>query len=208
MTESTTGFVFIVDDDQAVRSGIARLLKSVHLTVIAFASAADFLRYEAVDHPCCLVLDVRMPGLSGLELQEQLRERGLEIPIVFITGHASVPVSVRAMKGGAVDFLEKPFDEQSLLEAIQGAIARSRAIQSRQAAARDAAQRVARLTPREREVFDLVAAGLLNKQIADRLALSEKTVKVHRGRVMRKLSVSSVAELVHLAEKTAAPVAP
>jgi RNA polymerase sigma factor (sigma-70 family) len=194
--------IYIVDDDPDVRKGLIRLIKSVRMACLAFDSAQAFLEHPHGDGSGCVVLDVRMPGLSGLDLQERMRARGLDIPIIFITGHASVSVSVRAMKGGAVNFIEKPFDEETLLDAIREAVKKSRRENVRRSEARDAQQRLARLTPRERDVFALVAAGRLNKQVADELGLSEKTVKVHRGRLVRKLGAQSVADLVRLAGLT------
>ena len=193
--------VFIVDDDASVRKGLERLVRSVGLRGKTFASAPEFLQCAAPDGPNCLVLDVRMPGVSGLALQETLAAAGRRIPIIFITGHGDIPMSVRAMKGGAVDFLPKPFNDQDLLEAIQAAIARDRQAREVRAALQSIHHRAALLTSRERDVLGLVVAGLLNKQIAAELGMSEKTVKAHRAQVMQKMQVSSVARLVLLAEK-------
>jgi RNA polymerase sigma factor (sigma-70 family) len=193
--------VFIVDDDASVRNGLERLVRSVGLRGETFASAPEFLQRAATDGPSCLVLDVRMPGVSGLALQETLAAAGHRIPIIFITGHGDITMSVRAMKAGAVDFLPKPFNDQDLLEAIQEAIARDQQAREEWAELRDIQQRVALLTPRERDVLVLVVAGFLNKQIAVELGMSEKTVKAHRAQVMQKMQVSSVAQLVLLAEK-------
>jgi FixJ family two-component response regulator len=193
--------VFIVDDDASVLKSLERLVRSVGLRPKTFASAPEFLQCAASDSPSCLVLDVRMPGLSGLALQETLAAAGHRIPIIFITGHGDVSMSVRAMKAGAVDFLPKPFNDQDLLEAIQGALARDRQAREVRAALQGIQQRIALLTPRERDVLGLVVAGLLNKQIAAELGMSEKTVKAHRAQVMQKMRVSSVAQLVLLAEK-------
>jgi RNA polymerase sigma factor (sigma-70 family) len=193
--------VFIVDDDASVRNGLERLVRSVGLRGETFASAPEFLQRAAADGPSCLVLDVRMPGVSGLALQETLAAAGHRIPIIFITGHGDITMSVRAMKAGAVDFLPKPFNDQDLLEAIQEAIARDQQAREEWAELRDIQQRVALLTPRERDVLVLVVAGFLNKQIAVELGMSEKTVKAHRAQVMQKMQVSSVAQLVLLAEK-------
>jgi RNA polymerase sigma factor (sigma-70 family) len=193
--------VFIVDDDASVRKSLERLVRSVGLRGKTFASAPEFLECAASDGPSCLVLDVRMPGASGLALQETLAAAGQSIPIIFITGHGDISMSVRAMKAGAVDFLAKPFNDQDLLEAVQEAIARDREAREKRAALQAIQQRVALLTPRERDVLALVVAGLLNKQIAAELGMSEKTVKVHRAQVMQKMQVSSVAQLVLLAEK-------
>ncbi len=193
--------VFVVDDDVSVRNGLKRLIRSVGLEVETFASAQEFLDHDHPDRPSCLVLDVRMPGLSGLDLQEELAAQGLEMSIIFVTGHGDVRMSVRAMKAGAVDFLEKPFDDQDLLDAIHGAIERDRQAREKHAEAADIRRRIESLTPREYEVFTLVITGMLNKQIAAELGASEKTIKVHRARVMQKMEVVSVAELVRLAEK-------
>jgi RNA polymerase sigma factor (sigma-70 family) len=193
--------VFIVDDDASVRRSLGRLVRSVGLRGETFASASEFLQDAAADGPSCLVLDVRMPGVSGLALQETLAVAGHRIPIIFITGHGDITMSVRAMKAGAVDFLPKPFNDQDLLEAIQEAIARDQQAREKRTALQDIQRRVVLLTPRERDVLALVVAGLLNKQIAAELGMSEKTVKVHRAQVMQKMQVSSVAQLVLLAEK-------
>jgi RNA polymerase sigma factor (sigma-70 family) len=191
--------VFIVDDDAAVRKSLERLVRSVGLRGETFASASEFLQRAAADGPSCLVLDVRMPEVSGLALQEKLAAAGPRIPIIFISGHGDITVSVRAMKAGAVDFLPKPFSDQDLLEAIQQAIARDRQAREAREALQAIQRRVALLTPRERDVLVLVTAGLLNKQIAAELGMSEKTVKAHRAQVMQKMRVSSVAQLVLLA---------
>lgn len=193
--------VFIVDDDASVRKSLERLVRSVGLRGKTFASAPEFLQCAASDGPSCLVLDVRMPGVSGLALQETLSAAEHSIPIIFITGHGDIPMSVRAMKAGAVDFLSKPFNDQDLLEAIQDAIDRDRQAREVRAALQAIQQRADLLTPRERDVLGLVVAGLLNKQIAAELGTSEKTVKAHRAQVMQKMQVSSVAQLVLLAEK-------
>jgi FixJ family two-component response regulator len=193
--------VFIIDDDASVRKSLERLVRSVGLQGRTFASAPEFLQGEAPDGPSCLVLDVRMPEVSGLALQETLAATGHSIPIVFITGHGDISMSVRAMKAGAVDFLPKPFNDQDLLEAVQAAIARDRQAREERAALQAIQQRVTLLTPREHDVLALVIAGLLNKQIAAELGMSEKTVKAHRAQVMQKMQVSSVAQLVLLAEK-------
>ena len=193
--------VYVVDDDPSVRRALSRLLRSVGLPVETFPTAQAFLDSTPADLPACLVLDVRLPGPSGLDLQAALRESRRPLPIVFITGHASVSTSVRAMKGGAVDFLQKPFNDQELLDCIQRALETSRRLRAEQAEHADLAQRHAALTGREREVLELVVTGMLNKQIAAELGIAEKTIKVHRARVMDKMRAASVAELVRLAEK-------
>ena len=193
--------VFVIDDDPSVRKALSRLVRSVGLDVEAYPNARDFLACDRPDAPCCLVLDVRMPGLSGLDLQEELARRGWEIPIVFITGHGDVPMSVRAMKAGAVDFLEKPFQDQDLLDAINSAVASGQRRMAEQAEREAVLRRVERLTPREREVLALVVRGMLNKQVAAELGVGEKTVKVHRARVMQKMQAGSLAELVRLADR-------
>jgi FixJ family two-component response regulator len=193
--------IFIVDDDSSVRTALKRLIKSVGHKVTTFSSAREFLDHDHPDAPSCLVLDIRMPGLSGLELQEQMAAQGLTMPIIFITGHGNIPISVRAMKAGAVDFLEKPFDDQALLDAIHHAIAKDTQTKQEQAEIDEIKQRVTSLTPREHDVCSLVITGMLNKQIAFELGTSEKTVKVHRARVMQKMSAKSLADLVRLAEK-------
>jgi RNA polymerase sigma factor (sigma-70 family) len=193
------GTVFIVDDDAGMRKGLARLCQSVGLRAKVFESAREFLGATPTDSPACLLLDLRMPGLSGLDLQAELAARDVQVPIVFISGHGDIPASVQAMKAGAVDFLTKPFKDKNLVAVIRESLAkdiRLRAAQGQRAAIE---QRLRSLTPREREVFDLVIKGLLNKQIAAELGTSEQTVKVHRGRVMEKMQVESVAELVQAA---------
>jgi FixJ family two-component response regulator len=199
--------VFLVDDDPAVCRALGRLIRAAGHEVVSFTSPAAFLAREPHPGPACLVLDLRMPGMTGLEVQDVLERAGRAVPIVFISGRADVPASVRAMKAGAVDFLGKPVDEVELLAAIAGALERDRARRADRAE-RDALDtRFVRLTPREREVCALVARGLLNKQIAAELGTSEKTVKVHRGRVMAKLEVDSVAELVRLFDRVTASAA-
>jgi FixJ family two-component response regulator len=198
--------VFVIDDDRMVREGLQSLIRSVGLRVETFASAQDFLSAKRPDAPACLVLDVRMPGLSGLDLQQKLSEEKLSIPIIFITGHGDIPMSVRAMKDGAHEFLTKPVRGQDLLDAVQKAIASDTAVRKERAELSDIRARFDSLTPREREVLDLVVAGLLNKQIADRLGTSELTVKTHRAHVMEKTKADSLAHLVRMSEqlKTAA----
>ena len=193
--------VFLVDDDPSVRRGLTRLLLSAGHSVEVFASAAEFLARAQHVGPSCLILDIRMPGLNGLDLQEALTRQARDEQIVFITGHADVPMSVHAMKAGAVDFLPKPFDNEALLQAVEHALARS-AERTQQRIERKALRsKLDELTPREFEVLQFVIAGLLNKQIGAQLGVAEKTIKVHRGHMTEKLGVKSVAELVRLAEK-------
>jgi FixJ family two-component response regulator len=190
--------VYVIDDDESVRRALTRLIRAVGLEVETYPSAAAFLAQPRPERPACLVLDVRLPGASGLDLQAALGGAQAVLPIIFITGFGTVPTTVRAMKGGAVDFLQKPFQDQELLDAIHRALERSRGARTRQAERSAVQRRVDGLTPREREVLGLVVAGLLNKQIAARLGAAEKTIKVHRGRVMRKMGAESVAELVRM----------
>ena len=196
--------VFVIDDDPSIREAITNLIRSVGMSVQAFGSAKDFMASSRPNAPACLVLDVRMPGLSGLELQRELTDAGISIPIIFITGHGDIPMSVRAMKAGAVEFLTKPFRDQDLLDAIEQAIDRDRELRKQQAGIADLRDRFERLTPREREVMELVVAGLLNKQIAVRLGISEITVKLHRHQVMEKMKADSLADLVRMSEKLSA----
>ena len=191
--------VFVVDDDADLRESLGWLIESAGLRVKTFSTAEEFLAGYEPEEPCCLVLDVRMPGLSGLDLQEELTRRGVPPPIIIVTGHAKVPMAVRALKGGAIDFLQKPFSDQALLDRVRQAIDLDR--RTRQARAEDAkvVTLLSRLTPREREVMDLVIAGKPNKIIADDLGISPKTVEIHRARVMEKMQAGSVAELVRLA---------
>jgi RNA polymerase sigma factor (sigma-70 family) len=192
--------VFVVDDDPSVRKSLMRVIESAGYTVAAFASAREFLEAAPEPGPCCLVLDVRMPGITGLDLQRTLAQAVHRIPVVFITGHGDVPMSVKAMRAGAIDFLTKPFAAKDLLDAIRRAVDKDMRDLGSEARARSIHARVETLTPRERQVFALVVTGMLNKQIAAQLGVVEKTVKVHRARVMDKMRAGSVAELVRLAD--------
>lgn len=197
--------VYVVDDDASVRRALGLLIRSMGLESQMFPSAQAFLDHPVSSRPSCLVLDVRLPGPSGLDLQTALLKATRRIPIVFISGHGDVPMTARAMKGGAVDFLPKPFHDQDLLDAVQRALAKDR-LALADAAEREAIdRRVAMLTPRERQVMALVVRGLLNKQIAAELGAAEKTIKIHRGRMMQKMAAGSVADLVRMTEKIAAP---
>jgi FixJ family two-component response regulator len=200
--------VFVVDDDAPMRESLQNLLRSVGLRVEAFASAQEFLRSTRPDVPSCLVLDVRLPGLSGLELQQQLVEGDRAMPIIFITGHGDIPMTVQAMKAGAVEFLSKPFRDQALLDAIQQALARDRAAHEQRAQSEELRRRYHSLTPRERDVLALVVTGLLNKQIAGELGTSEASVKVHRQHVMAKMGAGSLAALVRMADRLGLPTPP
>jgi FixJ family two-component response regulator len=193
--------VFIVDDDSSVRRSLERLVRSVGLTAKSFASAKEFLQTVHGKETGCLVLDMRMPEVSGLELQEKMTRAGFLLPIIFISGHGTVPMSVRAMKAGALDFLQKPFDEQDLLEAVYRALDRCRKAREEHQAMETLRARVRSLTPKEYEVFTCVITGMPNKNIADRLVTAEKTVKVHRAAIMKKMGAESVAALVRMAEK-------
>jgi FixJ family two-component response regulator len=193
--------VFIVDDDRLVRDSIADLLNSAGFTVQTFGSATEFVQGQRPDVPACLILDVELPDISGLDLQTELAKSGIEMPIVFLTGHGDIPMSVRAMKAGAVEFLTKPFGKQDLLDAINEALLRDVEVRKQRSECIELQKRLGTLTPRERQVLALVVTGLLNKQIAGELGTTEVTIKVHRGQVMRKMQAASFADLVRIAEK-------
>jgi FixJ family two-component response regulator len=196
-----SAIVFVVDDDALIREGICSLVRSVGIAATAYASTAEFVRAKRPNVPSCLVLDVRMPEQSGLDFQRQLNEAGIAIPIIFITGHADIPMTVRAMKDGAMEFLTKPVRGQDLLDAVQKALVHDREQRKEQGELTELRKRFALLTPRETEVLNLVVAGLLNKQIAGELGTSELTVKTHRARVMEKTGADSLAHLVRMAER-------
>ena len=193
--------VFVIDDDASMRDAVSRLLNAVGLTVQTFASAREFLAGRLPDVPGCAVLDVRLPGLSGLDLQREMVERGIHSPVIFITGHGDIPMSVQAMKAGAVEFLTKPFRDQDLLDAVRLGIQLDRQGRKERAELAELRDGHRQLTPREREVMSLVVAGLLNKQIALRLGTSEKTIKIHRSHVMQKMRADSLADLVRMSQK-------
>jgi FixJ family two-component response regulator len=193
--------VFVVDDDLSVREGVTNLLRSVGLKVETFSSADEFLASKPASGPSCLILDIRLPGLSGLDLQRQLAQSDREIPIVFITGHGDIPMSVRAIKSGAIEFLTKPFRDQDLLDAVRQAIERSREARRRETETADLRERYRSLTTREQQVLKFVVRGLINKQVAAEIGISEPTVKLHRGRLMEKMQATSLADLIVLAQK-------
>jgi FixJ family two-component response regulator len=201
MASANAATVYVVDDDASIRASIQGLLKSAGLRSEGFETAEKFLERKPLDGPSCLILDVRLPGINGLDFQQQLRNAGFHIPIIFVTAHGDIPMTVKAMKSGAVEFLPKPFGRQQLLDAVQQALERDAVRRRQQAEIAQLQQRYGTLTPREREVMSLVILGMLNKQIGSELGTSEVTVKIQRGQVMRKMQAGSVADLVRMSEK-------
>jgi len=201
IAKTPTELVFVIDDDASMREAISRLLHAIGLTVRTFGSAREFLGTRLPDIPACVVLDVRLPDLSGLDLQREMVERGIHVPVIFITGHGDIQMSVQAMKAGAVEFLTKPFRDQELIDAVRSGIHRDREGRKERTELAVLREGLSQLTQRERQVMALVVAGLLNKQIALRLGTSEKTVKIHRSQVMRKMRADSLAELVRMSQK-------